>query len=120
MGNTIKLSVKQQYKYQTLRVKIVLNSFTLSQFNKFWMTDLGGIPVRWFPASWTLQERKQREKFQAVIHDIPEEMTMATLWQDHKPTTFLTLCSASMFKIIHKPTINYRISLKMLGNFHIA
>ncbi|PKB98317.1 hypothetical protein RhiirA5_431578 [Rhizophagus irregularis] len=55
-GHTIKLSVKWQYKYQTLRVKIVLNSFTLSQFNKFWTTDLGGIPVRWFPASWTLQE----------------------------------------------------------------
>ncbi|PKY49323.1 hypothetical protein RhiirA4_465267 [Rhizophagus irregularis] len=44
------------------------------------MTDLGGIPVRWFPASWTLQERKQCKKFQAVIHDIPEDMMMATLW----------------------------------------
>ncbi|EXX64774.1 hypothetical protein RirG_139570 [Rhizophagus irregularis DAOM 197198w] len=79
MGHTIKLSVKWQHKYQTLRVKIVLNSFTLSQFNKFWTTDLEGIPVRWFSASWTLRKRKQREKFQAVIHDIPEEMTMATL-----------------------------------------
>ncbi|CAB4422568.1 unnamed protein product [Rhizophagus irregularis] len=47
---------------------------------QFWTTDLGGILVRWFPASWTLRERKQREKFQAVIHDIPEEMTIATLW----------------------------------------
>jgi hypothetical protein len=99
-GNTIKLSVKRQHKYQTLRVKIVLNSFTLPQFNKFWTTDLGGIPVRWFPASWTLRERKQREKFQAVIHDILEEMTMATLWNDRKPTTFLTSCGASAFKII--------------------
>ncbi|CAB4404628.1 unnamed protein product [Rhizophagus irregularis] len=62
---TIKLSVKRQHKYQTLRVKIVLNSFTLPQFNKFWTTDLG---------------------------DIPEEMMMATLWKDHKPTTFLTSC----------------------------
>ncbi|CAB4427838.1 unnamed protein product [Rhizophagus irregularis] len=32
-----------------------------------WTTDLGGIPVRWFPARWTLKERKQREKFQATI-----------------------------------------------------
>ncbi|GBC12966.2 hypothetical protein GLOIN_2v1791351 [Rhizophagus irregularis DAOM 181602=DAOM 197198] len=23
-------------------------------FNKYWTTDLGGIPVRWFSASWTL------------------------------------------------------------------
>ncbi|RGB31059.1 hypothetical protein C1646_764522 [Rhizophagus diaphanus] len=27
-------------------------------FNNNWTTDLGGIPVRWFPASWTLRERK--------------------------------------------------------------
>ncbi|GET59345.1 hypothetical protein GLOIN_2v1871772 [Rhizophagus irregularis DAOM 181602=DAOM 197198] len=64
------------------------------------MTDLGGIPVRWFPASWTLRERKQREKFQAVIHDIPEFMTMATLWMDRKPCEFLMKCGASSFKII--------------------
>ncbi|RGB35345.1 hypothetical protein C1646_759426 [Rhizophagus diaphanus] len=63
-------------------------------------THLGGIPVRWFPASWTLQERKQREKFQAVIHDILEDMTMATLWKDRKPTEFLTKCGASSFKLI--------------------
>ncbi|GBC41887.2 hypothetical protein GLOIN_2v1820645 [Rhizophagus irregularis DAOM 181602=DAOM 197198] len=36
-----KLSLKRQHKYQTLQVKIVLNSFTtLPQFNKFWMIDL--------------------------------------------------------------------------------
>ncbi|CAB4429754.1 unnamed protein product [Rhizophagus irregularis] len=69
-GKTIKLSLKRQHKYQTLRVKIVLNSFTLPQFNKFWTTDLG------------------------------EEMTMATLWVDRKPTAFLTTCGASAFKII--------------------
>ncbi|CAB4423745.1 unnamed protein product [Rhizophagus irregularis] len=99
-GNAIKCSVKRQHKYQTLRVKIALSSFALPQFNKYWTTDLGGIPVRWFPASWTLRERKQREKFQAVIHDIPEEMTMATLWTDRKPCDFLMTCGASAFKII--------------------
>ena len=57
-GNAIKCSVKRQHKYQTLRVKIALSSFALPQFNNFWTTDLGGIPVRWFPASWTLRERK--------------------------------------------------------------
>ncbi|CAB4407276.1 unnamed protein product [Rhizophagus irregularis] len=46
LGSTIKCSVKRQHKYQTLRVKIALSSFALSQFNKFWTTDLGGIPVR--------------------------------------------------------------------------
>ncbi|GET53235.1 hypothetical protein GLOIN_2v1871772 [Rhizophagus irregularis DAOM 181602=DAOM 197198] len=99
-GNTIKCSVKRQHKYQTLRVKIALSSFVLPQFNKYWKTDLGGIPVRWFPASWTLRERKQCEKFQAVIHDIPEDMTMATLWMDRKPCEFLMKCGASSFKVI--------------------
>ncbi|EXX63003.1 hypothetical protein RirG_156480 [Rhizophagus irregularis DAOM 197198w] len=64
------------------------------------MTDLGGIPVRWFPASWTLRERKPREKFQAIIHDIPEDMTMATLWMDRKPNEFLMHSGTSAFKII--------------------
>ncbi|GBC11997.2 hypothetical protein GLOIN_2v1871772 [Rhizophagus irregularis DAOM 181602=DAOM 197198] len=99
-GNAIKCSVKRQHKYQTLRVKIALSSFALPQFNKYWTTDLGGIPVRWFPASWTLRERKQREKFQAVIHDIPEDMTMVTLWMDCKPCEFLMKCGASSFKVI--------------------
>uniref|UniRef100_U9T7H1 Uncharacterized protein n=1 Tax=Rhizophagus irregularis (strain DAOM 181602 / DAOM 197198 / MUCL 43194) TaxID=747089 RepID=U9T7H1_RHIID len=123
-GKTIKLSLKRQHKYQTLRVKIVLNSFSLPQFTKFWTTDLGGIPVRWFPASWTLRERKQREKFQAVIHDIPVDMTMATLWADRKPQPFLTTCGASAFKIIQTSKgkrklvgyfENWEATLKALG-----
>ncbi|EXX52130.1 hypothetical protein RirG_255770 [Rhizophagus irregularis DAOM 197198w] len=99
-GNTIKLLVKCQHKYQTLRVKTALSSFAFFQFKKYWTSDLGGIPVRWFPASWTLRERKQCEKFQAVIHDISEYMTMAILWMDRKPCEFLMKCGASSFKII--------------------
>ncbi|CAB4439622.1 unnamed protein product [Rhizophagus irregularis] len=82
-GNTIKCSVKRQHKYQTLRVKIALSSFALPQFKNFWTTDLGGIPVRWFPASWTLRE-----------------MTMATLWSNRKPCEFLVLSGAHASKII--------------------
>ncbi|PKY31121.1 hypothetical protein RhiirB3_448562 [Rhizophagus irregularis] len=58
------------------------------------------IPVRWFPASWTLRERKQCEKFQAAIHDILEDMTTASLWIIRKPAEFLMKCGASSFKII--------------------
>ncbi|EXX50409.1 hypothetical protein RirG_271100 [Rhizophagus irregularis DAOM 197198w] len=102
-GKTIKLSLKWQHKYQTLRVKIVLNSFTFPQFNKFWTID------------W---------EFQAVIHDIPVDMTMATLWADRKPQPFLTTCSASAFKIIQtskgkrklvKYFENWEATLKALG-----
>ncbi|EXX55912.1 hypothetical protein RirG_220850 [Rhizophagus irregularis DAOM 197198w] len=48
-GNTISLQMKQQKKYQTVRLKIELNSLRLTQFegndNPVWTTDLGGIPV---------------------------------------------------------------------------
>ncbi|RGB22613.1 hypothetical protein C1646_775813, partial [Rhizophagus diaphanus] len=99
-GNPIKLSIKRQHKYQTLRVKIALSSFSLPQFNTNWTTDLGGIPVQWFPASWTLRERKQREKFQAVVYNIPEDVTMHTLWRDQKPITYLCELGAKSFKIV--------------------
>ncbi|RGB27789.1 hypothetical protein C1646_768651 [Rhizophagus diaphanus] len=99
-GNPIKLSIKRQHKYQTLRVKIALSSFFLLQFNNNWATDLGGIPVRWFPASWTFRERKQREKFQAVVYNILEDVTMHTLLRDQKPTTYLCELGAKSFKIV--------------------
>ncbi|CAB4439615.1 unnamed protein product [Rhizophagus irregularis] len=44
--------------------------------------------------------RKLDFKRKKTTHDIPEEMTIATLWNDRKPTTFLTSCGASVFKII--------------------
>ncbi|RGB30389.1 hypothetical protein C1646_765412 [Rhizophagus diaphanus] len=69
-------------------------------FNSNWTTDLGGIPVRWFPASWTLRERKQREKFQAVVYNIPEDITTHTLWRDQKLTTYLCEFGAKSFKIV--------------------
>ncbi|CAB4426495.1 unnamed protein product [Rhizophagus irregularis] len=97
-GNTISLQMKQQKKYQTVRLKIELNSLRLTQFegndDPVWTTDLGGIPVRWFPARWTLKERKQREKFQATIRKIPESMTIAALWKDHCPHSFLSAIKA--------------------------
>ncbi|GET64409.1 hypothetical protein GLOIN_2v1834849 [Rhizophagus irregularis DAOM 181602=DAOM 197198] len=100
-GNTISLQMKQQKKYQTVRLKIELNSLRLTQFegndDPVWTTDLGGIPVRWFPARWTLKERKQREKFQATIRKIPESMTIAALWKDHCPHSFLSAIKDNQF-----------------------
>ncbi|PKB94797.1 hypothetical protein RhiirA5_438020 [Rhizophagus irregularis] len=52
-------------------VKIALISFALSQFNKFWIADLGGVPVGWFSTSWTLYKYKQHEKFQGIMYNIP-------------------------------------------------
>jgi hypothetical protein len=72
-----------QKKYHSLCVRIELNSFKAATFDhKDWTTDLDGIPIHWFSASWTLKERKERECFQAVIINIPDSMTLETLWQD--------------------------------------
>ncbi|PKC54860.1 hypothetical protein RhiirA1_476558 [Rhizophagus irregularis] len=73
LGNTIRSSVKHQHKYQTLQVKIALSSFSLPQFNKYWMTDL-------------------EEELMIV--------TLWVLWVDCKPCEFLMQCSASSFKVI--------------------
>ncbi|CAB4403567.1 unnamed protein product [Rhizophagus irregularis] len=117
-GKTISIQMKPQRKYQTLRLKIELSTFRLAQFevneNPVWTTDLGGIPIRWFPARWTLKERKQRERFQATIHKIPDSMTLATLWKDRHPHSFLSAIKGlKSFKIIQTA----RGERKLIGYF---
>ncbi|PKC15189.1 hypothetical protein RhiirA5_408516 [Rhizophagus irregularis] len=71
-SHTIKLSVKRQHKYQTLKVKIVLNSFTLLQFNKFWMINLGGIPYDRKPQLFLqTSQGKRKLKLKWCQHSIP-------------------------------------------------
>jgi hypothetical protein len=110
--------MKHQRKYQTVRLKIELSTFRLAQFevneNPAWTTDLGGIPVRWFPARWTLKERKQREKFQATIRKIPDSMTYTALWIDRLPHTFLSsVRGLKSFRIIQTA----RGERKLIGYF---
>ncbi|GBC23774.1 hypothetical protein GLOIN_2v1662849 [Rhizophagus irregularis DAOM 181602=DAOM 197198] len=117
-GKPIDIQMKQQRKYQTVRLKIELSTLRLAQFevneNPVWTTDLRGIPVRWFPARWTLKERKQREKFQATIRKIPDSMTYAALWVDHLPHTFLSsVRGLKSFKIIQTA----RGERKLIGYF---
>jgi hypothetical protein len=101
-GKTLSISIKIQKKYHLLHVRIELNLFKAATFDqKDWTTNLGGIPIRWFPASWTLKERKECERFQATIIDIPEAMTLETLWQDRKSTQFLAQMIGQAFKIVN-------------------
>ncbi|PKC57904.1 hypothetical protein RhiirA1_401046 [Rhizophagus irregularis] len=103
-GHTIKLSVKWQYKYQTLRVKIVLNSFTLSQFNKFWTTDLGGIPTCGVSTFKIIQTSRYFENWETTLKalDTPQvflndkelkwcQHSIPTLKKKHKPKAKNTL-----------------------------
>src|SRR5436309_11442401 len=100
-GKTISISCKTQRKYQTVRLKIELSSFALAVFQRGdWTTSLGGLPVRWFPASWTLRERKERDRFQAAIIDVPNSMSLTTLWENNKPHEFLKISGCKSFKLI--------------------
>jgi len=80
-GKVISMSAKIQKKFQTLRVKMELTSSMVIRFDKNdWMVGLGNIPVRWFPADWTLQERKKRESFQLAVKSIPDSLTINDCW----------------------------------------
>jgi hypothetical protein len=68
-----------------VRVKIELNDFTYPKYRRGdWTIDLGGIPVRWFPAEWSIKDRKQHESFVAVLKDIPNSLTVQSIWKGGK------------------------------------
>ncbi|CAB4431716.1 unnamed protein product [Rhizophagus irregularis] len=60
------------------------------------------MPVRWFPASWILKQRKERERFQAVVMDISKSITNNVVYNAENPTQSMLsqLDSALAFKII--------------------
>jgi hypothetical protein len=117
-GKTISIHCKPQKKYQTVRIKIELTSFKFAQFEgtypTVWTTDLGGIPVRWFNARWNLRERKQREKFQAVVRNLPDTINLQSLWHDRHPHEAIVKSGLKSFKIIQNARTKDR---KLIGYF---
>lgn len=100
-GKTISISTRVQKKYQTVRLHIEMASFQVTKFDRGdWMVDLGGLPVRWFPANWTLQERKKREAFQACIKNIPDSMNVENLWTPGTPHALFRDLKIQSWKII--------------------
>ncbi|GBB90279.1 hypothetical protein RclHR1_17190005 [Rhizophagus clarus] len=97
----ISITVKRQKKYKILRVKLEISQF-FKNYEKHWMAPLMSFPVRWFPASWSLQERKERERYQAAVLNPPESMTSATLV--HKDNEeYLISHNINMFKEVKLP-----------------
>ncbi|CAB4418823.1 unnamed protein product [Rhizophagus irregularis] len=89
--------MKQQKKYQTVHLKIELNSLRLTQFegndDPVWTTDLGGYRFDGFQQ---------------------ESMTIAALWKDHRPHSFLSAIKGlKSFKIIQTA----RGDRKLIGYF---
>ncbi|GBB89481.1 hypothetical protein RclHR1_16180007 [Rhizophagus clarus] len=89
-GKVISVSTRVHKKYLSARIRLIPDHECLKCYNGGdWTVNLVGIPVRWFPASWNLSERKQREKFQAVMYNLPEDMTDASLFPNGHPHQFL-------------------------------
>ncbi|GBC10102.1 hypothetical protein RclHR1_09340001 [Rhizophagus clarus] len=77
------------------------SNLVLTAYNEGeWTVELRGIPVRWFPALWNLAERKQQEKFQVVITNIPDDMTESSLFPNCIPNSFIMASELKSFKII--------------------
>lgn len=100
-GNVISISRKTQKKYQTVRIKIELNLRLRQTYERGdWIAPLAGIPVRWFPASWSLAERKERERFQAAAYDIPESLTTENLTLNNELQPIIHTNAIKAFKIV--------------------
>ncbi|GBB88995.1 hypothetical protein RclHR1_15620001 [Rhizophagus clarus] len=59
-GKIVSISTRCHKKYLSTRIRLIPNHECLKAYNRGeWTIELGDIPVRWFPASWNLSERKQ-------------------------------------------------------------
>ncbi|GBB95599.1 hypothetical protein RclHR1_25720002 [Rhizophagus clarus] len=96
----VSVSTRVQKKYQTARVRLTPNHNCLKTYNNGdWTVFLSSLPVRWFSAAWFLSERKQCEKFQAVITNIPEDMTIESLFSEGTSGPFINESNLQSFKI---------------------
>ena len=104
-GLVVSLTQRFHQKYQSIKVKITLNNNFIHAYRSgAWAAPFGNILVRWFPANWSLAERKERERFQAAIVDIPESMTEAALFTSRLDTSsFIAATGAKYYKIITEP-----------------
>ncbi|GBB94290.1 hypothetical protein RclHR1_23250002 [Rhizophagus clarus] len=100
-GKIVSISTRMHKKYLSARVRLIPNHKCLKAYNEGeWTVELRGIPVRWFSALWNLAERKQQEKFQVVITNIPDDMTESSFFPNCIPNSFIMASELKSFKII--------------------
>ncbi|GBB91298.1 hypothetical protein RclHR1_01850008 [Rhizophagus clarus] len=71
--------------------------------DRLWIAPLGPVVVRWFPASWSLKERKERERFQAVVQGPPDSFTADALAVKEHLTNFINPLHIKAFKEVKNP-----------------
>lgn len=104
----ISASFKRQKKYLSVSIKIEFSTFQLAIWSRraqesVWQTDLVGTSIRWFPAQWTLHERKTREKFQLALKDLPVILKQEDIWKDGKLVPFFSGMNIKAHKVVHMP-----------------
>ncbi|GBB88400.1 hypothetical protein RclHR1_14990001 [Rhizophagus clarus] len=68
-----------------------------------WIAPLGPVVVRWFSASWSLKERKERERFQIVVQGPPNSFTADVLAVKEHLTNFINPLCIKAFKEVKNP-----------------
>jgi hypothetical protein len=67
-GQVLEVSFKKQHKYQSVWTKMVLKPLIDTNYVlRTWWQRLGNAYVRWYPGEMCLNDRKQREQFQAKL-----------------------------------------------------
>ncbi|PKY20292.1 hypothetical protein RhiirB3_433557 [Rhizophagus irregularis] len=82
-------------------VSIELNQEATRLWNDgAWTAPLGGLPVRWFLANWDLKQKKEWERFQAVLKGVPALVNTATLYPENPAHSILAPIGCKAFKLI--------------------
>jgi hypothetical protein len=64
----LEISFKKQHKYQSVWTKMVLKPLIDTNYVLcIWWQQLGSAYIRWFSGDICLNDRKQRENFQATV-----------------------------------------------------
>ncbi|RIA90106.1 hypothetical protein C1645_738101 [Glomus cerebriforme] len=84
LGSLIKATLRKQGKYYSVRATVVLRTkkIELLEVHQLWQTALGSTIVRWFPGDWTLKMRKERLHHQAVIRNLPDDLTELKIYME--------------------------------------
>ncbi|GBC00167.1 hypothetical protein RclHR1_37710001 [Rhizophagus clarus] len=109
-GNVISVTVKKQKKYKTVRCKLeIMHIFDTWERDRLWIAPLGPVVVRWFPASWSLKERKERERFQAVVQGPLDSFTADALAVKEHLTNFINPLRIKAFKEVKNPDSTHKM-----------
>ncbi|CAB4410368.1 unnamed protein product [Rhizophagus irregularis] len=110
LGRVLRLQIRGQYKYKTVKAKIVLNEIFEKKFN----AGHFGICInknftRWYDASIGLKERQERDKWQTVRDLTNEEMESIKNTSSYDFITKLQQKSKAEFLKIIKITKNWKV-----------